>query len=54
MLNERKLDSGGAWIDLLDPTTVADIRRLEGTKSQASSVQALERAVAALREKLGQ
>ena len=35
--------------DLLDPTTVADIRRLEGTKSQASSVQALERAVAALR-----
>ncbi len=35
--------------DLLDPATVADIRRLEGTKSQASSVQALERAVAALR-----
>jgi hypothetical protein len=35
--------------DLLDPVTVADIRRLEGTKSQASSVQALERAVTALR-----
>ena len=35
--------------DLLDPATVADIRRLEGTRSQASSVQALERAVAALR-----
>jgi len=35
--------------DLLDPATVADIRRLEGAKSQASSVQALERAVAALR-----
>jgi hypothetical protein len=35
--------------DLLDPVTVADIRRLEGTKSQASSVQALERAVNALR-----
>ena len=35
--------------DLLDPITVADIRRLEGTKSQASSVQALERAVTALR-----
>jgi hypothetical protein len=35
--------------DLLDPSTVADIRRLEGVKSQASSVQALERAVTALR-----
>jgi hypothetical protein len=35
--------------DLLDPTTVADIRRLEGAKSQASSVPALERAVTALR-----
>ena len=35
--------------DLLDPATVADIRRLEGAKSQAASVQALERAVAALR-----
>ena len=35
--------------DLLDPATVADIRRLEGIKSQVSSVQALERAVAALR-----
>jgi len=35
--------------DLLDPATVADIRRLEGTKSQASSAQALARAVAALR-----
>ena len=35
--------------DLLDPATVADIRRLEGTKSQATSVQALERAVVALR-----
>jgi hypothetical protein len=35
--------------DLLDPVTVADIRRLEGAKSQASSVQALERAVSALR-----
>lgn len=35
--------------DLLNPATVADIRRLEGTKSQASSVHALERAVAALR-----
>ena len=35
--------------DLLDPATVADIRRVEGTKSQASSVQALQRAVAALR-----
>jgi hypothetical protein len=34
--------------DLLDPATVADIRRVEGTKSQASSVQALQRAVAAL------
>jgi hypothetical protein len=35
--------------DLLDPATVADIRRLEGARSQASSVKALERAVAALR-----
>ena len=35
--------------DLLDPATVADIRRLEGAKSQAASVQALVRAVAALR-----
>ena len=35
--------------DLLDPTTVADIRRLEGTKAPAGSVPALERAVAALR-----
>jgi hypothetical protein len=35
--------------DLLDPATVADIRRVEGTRSQASSVQALQRAVAALR-----
>ena len=35
--------------DLLDPATVADIRRLEGAKSPAASVQALERAVAALR-----
>jgi hypothetical protein len=35
--------------DLLDPGTVADIRRLEGAKSSAASVQALERAVAALR-----
>ena len=35
--------------DLLDPATVADIRHLESTKSQTSSVQALERAVAALR-----
>jgi hypothetical protein len=35
--------------DLLDPATVADIRRLEGAKSQVSSVQALQRAVAALR-----
>jgi hypothetical protein len=35
--------------DLLDPATVAEIRRLEGTKSQGASVQALERAVAALR-----
>ncbi len=35
--------------DLLDPATVADIRRLEGTRSQTSSVQALQRAVAALR-----
>ncbi|HZL21321.1 MAG TPA: hypothetical protein VFG23_26545 [Polyangia bacterium] len=35
--------------DLLDPTTVADIRRLEGTKAPSGSVPALERAVAALR-----
>jgi hypothetical protein len=35
--------------DLLDPATVADIRRLEGAKSQTSSLQALERAVTALR-----
>jgi hypothetical protein len=35
--------------DLLDPATVADIRRLEGTKAPAGSVPALERAVAALR-----
>ena len=35
--------------DLLDPATVADIRRLEGAKAQGTSVQALERAVAALR-----
>ena len=35
--------------DLLDPATVADIRRLEGAKTQGASVQALERAVAALR-----
>jgi hypothetical protein len=35
--------------DLLDPATVADIRRLEGAKPQAASVQVLERAVAALR-----
>ena len=35
--------------DLLDPATVADIRRLEGARSQAVSVQALERAVVALR-----
>jgi hypothetical protein len=35
--------------DLLDPATVADIRRLEGAKGPAASVQALERAVAALR-----
>ena len=35
--------------DLLDPATVADIRRLEGARSQASSVQALQQAVAALR-----
>jgi hypothetical protein len=35
--------------DLLDPATVADIRRLEGTKGPTASVQALERAVAALR-----
>jgi hypothetical protein len=35
--------------DLLDPATVADIRRLEGTKGPTASVQALERAVSALR-----
>jgi hypothetical protein len=35
--------------DLLDPTTVADIHRLEGTKAPSGSVPALERAVAALR-----
>ncbi|HMC93955.1 MAG TPA: hypothetical protein VKO16_04210, partial [Polyangia bacterium] len=35
--------------DLLDPATVADIRRLEGPKAPAGSVPALERAVAALR-----
>ncbi|HEY4395430.1 MAG TPA: hypothetical protein VGP64_15270 [Polyangia bacterium] len=35
--------------DLLDPATVADIRRLEGAKGPAASVQALERAVTALR-----
>jgi hypothetical protein len=35
--------------DLLDPTTVADIRRLEGTKAPSGSLPALERAVAALR-----
>lgn len=35
--------------DLLDPATVADIRRLEGTKAPSGSVPALERAVAALR-----
>jgi len=35
--------------DLLDPATVADIRRLEGAKGPAASVQAMERAVAALR-----
>ncbi|HLK90599.1 MAG TPA: hypothetical protein VKZ18_11930 [Polyangia bacterium] len=35
--------------DLLDPATVADIRRLEGAKASGSSLQALERAVAALR-----
>ena len=35
--------------DLLDPATVADIRRLEGARSQSVSLQALERAVAALR-----
>jgi hypothetical protein len=35
--------------DLLDPATVADIRRLEGTKGPTASVQALERAVTALR-----
>jgi hypothetical protein len=35
--------------DLLDPATVADLHRLEGMKSPGGSVQALERAVAALR-----
>jgi hypothetical protein len=35
--------------DLLDPATVADIRRLEGAKGPTASLQALERAVAALR-----
>jgi hypothetical protein len=35
--------------DLLDPTTVADIRRLEGARTPTGSVAALERAVAALR-----
>jgi hypothetical protein len=35
--------------DLLDPATVADIRRLEGAKGPTASVQALERAVEALR-----
>ncbi len=35
--------------DLLDPATVADIRRLERAKGPTASVQALERAVAALR-----
>jgi hypothetical protein len=35
--------------DLLDPATVADIRRLEGTKTPNGSVPALERAVAVLR-----
>lgn len=35
--------------DLLDPTTVADIHRLEGTRAPSGSVPALERAVAALR-----
>jgi hypothetical protein len=35
--------------DLLDPATVADFHRLEGTKSPTGSVLALERAVAALR-----
>jgi hypothetical protein len=35
--------------DLLDPATVADIRRLEGAKGPTASVQALERAVSALR-----
>jgi hypothetical protein len=34
--------------DLLDPATVADIRRLEGAKAAGGSLQALERAVAAL------
>ena len=35
--------------DLLDPATVAEIRRLEGARSSSGSVQALERAVVALR-----
>jgi hypothetical protein len=35
--------------DLLDPATVADIRRLEMGKTPAGSLAALERAVAALR-----
>jgi hypothetical protein len=35
--------------DLLDPATVADIRRLEGTRASGSSIQALEHAVSALR-----
>jgi hypothetical protein len=35
--------------DLLDPATVADVRRLEGSKAPSGSVPALERAVAALR-----
>jgi hypothetical protein len=35
--------------DLLDPATLADIRRLEAARTQGGSVQALERAVAALR-----
>ncbi|HVV52055.1 MAG TPA: hypothetical protein VHO06_20475, partial [Polyangia bacterium] len=35
--------------DLLDPATVADIRRLEGAKAQGGSIPALERAVSALR-----
>ncbi len=34
--------------DMLDPATVADIRRLEGTRTSAASLSALERAVAAL------